>query len=187
MAKFADLQVGQVWAHTTARRVNYEVPWYANQVIIEDAETKYYKNHRDKFFPVTSGGFTGQYVKVTFVSRGVDYEGNEYERTRTGYVMAKDLFMHWDEYAVKLDRMKKQREKNEAELEARREYRKAFIQPKIEEIAKLMTELSGSYVWSQHLEPFNQVQHQAQVDLLLMLLREENEKRKALQETLVIE
>ena len=186
MAKFSDLEVGQVWAHTTARRVNYEVPWYANQVIIDDT-TKYYKNHRDKFFPVTSGGFTGQYVKVTLVRKGVDYEGNEYDNSRTQYVMAKDLFMLWDEYASKLNRMKKQREKNQVDLEARRKYRTEFIEPKIEEIAKLITELSGEYTWSKNLEPFNQVYCQPQVDLLLMLLREESAKRKALQETLVIE
>ena len=184
MAKFSDLEVGQEWAHTTARRVNHEIPWHASQVIIDDT-TKYYKNYRgDKFFPVVpNAGYTGQYVKVTFVSRGVDYEGNEYERTRTGYVLAKDLFMKWDEYAVNLNRMKKQREKNQVDLEARRKYRTEFIEPKIEEIAKLITELSGEYTWSKNLEPFNQVYCQPQVDLLLMLLREESAKRKA---TLVV-
>lgn len=161
MAKFADLEVGQEWAYDRERRadIRMNVPMYATKVTIVSLD-KYYKRRKYSEYAVAPKGTTGQYVKVMCGDK-------------EDFLLVSQLFMLWSEYEPKRDEANKWREENTRRLREQAEFFVTNVQPKIDEVAKLMTDL-GAITSPWELKSFKV----AQIDLLLTLLREEKVTRE---------
>ena len=166
MAKFADLEVGQEWAYDRERRadIRMNVPMYATKVTIVSLD-KYYKRRKYGEYAVAPKGTTGQYVKVLIGNKNLDYKED--------FLLVSQLFMLWSEYEPKRDEANKWREENARRLREQAEFFVINIQPRIDEVAQLMTDL-GAITSPWELKSFKV----AQIDLLLTLLREEKVTRE---------
>ncbi|MFN9114890.1 MAG: hypothetical protein ACK5XN_32925 [Bacteroidota bacterium] len=138
MAKFSELEIGQEWAESGERTPAWQVPWSASRVVIVDTHP-YDKNSWKNVYTRASKGTRGMYVKVKvlgWVNPTVDLEN-----ARDSYVYAPHLFMKWDEYKVKFDKQKADRDAYNEQQSNRLRHSEQVIRPKVVNMVALMTKI----------------------------------------------
>ena len=161
MAKFKDLEVGQEWALSGERAYALDVPWNARHVKILDVTP--HKQRGYKYIPVRANE-RGLYVKV-------EHRFSEtLQEERFAYVP--HLFMRWDEYSQRLKAQTELRDRNNQAVSERLAYSQTVMQPKLDQIAKIVNSLYGEKVISSYpLKGLLVKEYEPAIDLLLSLLQ----------------
>lgn len=128
MAKRTELEIGQEWAHVTGQAGKYSL--FGDKVTIVAIEPYEYNRYTGKTRQVSGG-------QNVLVSAMYYYGGGEPKQANK-VVQLRHLVELWEPYSERTEKTKAERAEMEKRRKERQDYRQNVVQPKVEQVVKLL-------------------------------------------------